>query len=206
MIVLGIDPGFAIVGYGLINYKNNKYNVIEYGSITTHQSMPFNKRLVKIAEDLESIIKRYEIEAVSIEELFFNNNVTTGIQVAEARGVILYTLEKNNIKVYEYTPVEIKQSVTGSGRADKLQMKRMVKDYLKLEKMPKLDDTTDALAAAVTHIHRYKYEDISNKNNAMTKLQMLEKEKPVYSNKIEKQIKEQMSKKTRYEKLIKKMK
>ena len=206
MIILGIDPGFAIVGYGIINYTNNKYNVLEYGSITTHKDMEFNKRLVKIAEDLESILKKYKIDAVSIEELFFNNNVTTGIPVAEARGVILYTLEKNNIKVYEYTPMQIKQSVTGSGRADKLQMKRMVKDYLKLEIMPKLDDTTDALAAAVTHIHRYKYESIANKNNTLTKLQMLEKEKNTYSSKIEKQIKEQMTKKTKYERLIKKMK
>lgn len=206
MLILGIDPGFAIVGYGIINYVNNKYNVLEYGSITTDAGTPFNKRLLKIAEDLESIISRYKIDAVSIEELFFNNNVTTGIPVAEARGVILYILEKNNIKVYEYTPVQIKQSVTGSGRADKLQMKKMVKDYLKLATMPRLDDTTDALAAAVTHIHRYKYENIANENNSVTKLQMLEKEKPSYSSKVEKQIKEQMVKKTKYERLIKKMK
>lgn len=206
MLILGIDPGFAIVGYGIINHKDNRYNVMEYGSITTSAGTPFNKRLVKIAEDLQGIIDRYKIDAVSIEELFFNNNVTTGIPVAEARGVILYTLEKNNIPVYEYTPMQIKQSITGSGRADKLQMKKMVKDYLKLEKMPRLDDTTDALAAAVTHIHRYRYESIENSNNKLTRLQLLEKEKPSYNKNIEKQIKEQMTKKTRYERIIKKMK
>lgn len=206
MLILGIDPGFAIVGYGVINYVNNKYKVLEYGSIITNAGENFNDRLVKIADDLQEILSSYEFDAVSIEELFFNTNVTTGIFVAEARGVILYTIAKRKIPVYEYTPIQIKQSVSGSGRADKLQMKKMVKDYLKLESMPKLDDTTDALAAAITHIHRYKYETIEKNNNSRTKMQELSDQKSNINKSVEKQIQQQLAKKTRYDRLIKKMK
>lgn len=158
MIILGIDPGFARVGYGVIEYVNCKYRVMEYGSITTKSTEKFGTRLKKINEELEGIIGRYKINVASVEDLFFNTNTKTAIQVAEARGVILYTLEKNNIEVSEYTPLQVKQALCGYGRADKLQIKEMVKGILKLEKMPKLDDTTDALAIAVCHANTHKYE------------------------------------------------
>jgi len=160
MVVLGIDPGFARVGYGIIDYNKNKYRVIEYGSITTDADMQFSKRLNKIEKDLESICCKYKIDAASVEKLFFNTNIKTGIQVAEARGVILNTMENLKIEVSEYTPLQIKQALVGYGRADKLQIKDMVKKFLKLEVMPKLDDTTDALAIAICHTHSYKMNDL----------------------------------------------
>ncbi|MCX8074504.1 MAG: crossover junction endodeoxyribonuclease RuvC [Clostridia bacterium] len=163
MIVLGIDPGYAIVGYGIVDYNKNKYRVLEYGSITTDSKDSFSKRLHKIAEDLEEIIKRYKINAAAIEELFFNTNTKTAINVAQARGVILSILEKNSVLIYEYTPLQVKQALVGYGRADKLQMKTMIKTFLNLEKMPKLDDTTDALAIAVCHTHSCKFNSIKLK-------------------------------------------
>lgn len=161
MIILGIDPGYAIVGYGIVEYVKNSYKVLEYGSITTPANMSFSKRLHKIDLDLQGVLNNYEINSVAIEKLFFNNNAKTAIDVAQARGVILNTLEKNNIDIFEYTPLQIKQALIGYGRADKLQMKTMVKRFLKLETMPKLDDTTDALAVAVCHTHSCKYNSIA---------------------------------------------
>ena len=163
MIVLGIDPGFARVGYGIIDYNNNKYRVIEYGSITTDADMQFSKRLNKIEKDLQSVCCKYAIDVASVEKLFFNTNITTGIQVAEARGVILNTMENLQIEVCEYTPLQIKQALVGYGRADKQQIKSMVKSFLKLETMPKLDDTTDALAMAICHTHSYKMNELIKK-------------------------------------------
>jgi crossover junction endodeoxyribonuclease RuvC len=160
MFVLGIDPGFGRVGYGLIEYNKDKYKVIEYGSITTDAGMQFSKRLNKIEKDLISVCSKYKIDVASVEKLYFNTNITTGIQVAEARGVILNTLENLNIEVCEYTPLQIKQAIAGYGRADKLQIKSMVKSYLNLETMPKLDDTTDALAMAICHTNSYKMNDL----------------------------------------------
>lgn len=163
MIILGIDPGFGRLGYGIIEYKFNKFRVIEYGCITTPPKEELSKRLIKIDNDLQSIISRYNIEVAAIEELFFNTNTRTAIHVAEARGVVLCTLEKNNIKIAEYTPLEVKQALVGYGRADKLQIKQMVKEFLKLESMPKLDDTTDALAIAICYANSYKYEQYGKK-------------------------------------------
>ncbi len=157
MYILGIDPGFGRVGYGIIEYKNNKYRPVEYGCITTPAGESLSSRLKKIYEDLEEVISRYNIDAASVEALFFNTNITTGIQVAEARGVILLSLENHNIPISEYTPLQVKQALIGYGRADKIQIKNMVKDFLKLEKMPKLDDTTDALAIAICHANSCKY-------------------------------------------------
>ena len=164
MVILGIDPGFGRVGYGIIEYKNNKYRVIEYGSITTPFNSDFSKRLLKIAEDLEDILERNKIDQVAIEELFFNTNVTTGINVAQARGVMLYIFAKHNIEVFGYTPMQAKIALCGYGKADKLQMKEMVKSFLKLKTMPKLDDTTDALALAITHIHSHKFTFVKDSN------------------------------------------
>lgn len=158
MYIMGIDPGFGRLGYGIIEYKYNKYRVVEYGCITTPAGDTLSKRLNKIYDDLQSIIDRYKIDVASIEELFFNTNTRTAIHVAEARGVILCALERNNIKIAEYTPLQIKQAIVGYGRADKVQVKQMVQDILKLENMPKLDDTTDALAMAICYANSYKYE------------------------------------------------
>lgn len=156
MIVLGIDPGFGRVGYGVISYNNNKSRALEYGCITTEANTPLPKRLNKIEKDLKEIISRYKIDAASIEDLFFNNNSKTAIKVAEARGVILNTLESCGIEIFEYTPLQAKLAIVGYGRAEKNQVKEMVKSYLNLEKMPKLDDTTDALAIAICHTNNYK--------------------------------------------------
>lgn len=157
MYILGIDPGFGRVGYGIIEYRNNKYRAVEYGCITTPTGERLASRLKKIYDDFEEIISRYNIDAAAVEDLFFNTNLKTGIQVAEARGVILLFLEKHNIPISEYTPLQVKQALIGYGRADKIQIKNMVKDFLKLEKMPKLDDTTDALAIAICHANSCKY-------------------------------------------------
>ena len=157
MYILGIDPGFGRVGYGIIEYRNNKYRAVEYGCITTEAGEKLSTRLRKIHEDLEEIISRYNIDAASVESLFFNTNITTGIQVAEARGVILLALEQHNIQINEYTPLQVKQALIGYGRADKVQIKNMVKELLKLERMPRLDDTTDALAIAICHANSAKY-------------------------------------------------
>lgn len=161
MVVLGIDPGFGRIGYGIIDYNKNKYKVIEYGCITTEAGCNFSKRLNKIEKDLTNICSRYKIEVASVEELFFNTNIKTGIQVAEARGVILNTLENLSIEIAEYTPLQIKQALVGYGRAEKIQIKNMVKTYLNLETMPKLDDTTDALAIAICHTHSYKMNSLT---------------------------------------------
>lgn len=157
MYILGIDPGFGRVGYGIIEYKNNKYRPVEYGCITTPAKENLSLRLKQIYDDLENVISRYNIDAAAVESLFFNTNITTGIQVAEARGVILLALEKHNIAISEYTPLQVKQALIGYGRADKTQIKKMVKEMLKLDNMPKLDDTTDALAIAICHANSNKY-------------------------------------------------
>ena len=175
MIILGIDPGYGRVGYGVIDYTNSKYKVIEYGTISTEAGVPFAERLMKINIDLNEIISKYDIEAASIEELFFNTNSKTAIMVAEARGVILYTLQSKGIKIHEYTPLQVKQALVGYGRADKQQIKDMVKKMLKLEKMPRLDDTTDALALAICYTYSYKYEKF-DKQSQKNKLEVLIKE------------------------------
>ncbi len=157
MYILGIDPGFGRLGYGIIEYRNGKYRTVEYGCITTPAKERLSLRLKKIEEDLEEVLSRNKIDEASIEDLFFNDNIKTGIQVAEARGVILCTLERHGIKINEYTPLQVKQALVGYGRAKKDQVEYMVKDILKLEQMPKIDDTTDALAIAICHANSMKY-------------------------------------------------
>ncbi len=163
MIVLGIDPGYGRVGYGVIDYRKNKYRALEYGSITTETNGYFPGRLRKIECDLREIISRYDIDASSIEDLYFNNNSKTAIKVAEARGVILNTLESCSIPIFEYTPLQAKLAIVGYGRADKVQVKSMVKSFLNLETMPKLDDTTDALAIAICHTHNCRFNSFVEK-------------------------------------------
>ena len=149
MYILGIDPGFGRLGYGIIEYRNSKYRLVEYGCITTPANERLPSRLKKIQDDLEEIISRYNIDEASVEDLFFNTNIRTGIQVAEARGVILCTLEKHGIKINEYTPLQVKQAITGYGKADKQQMQKMVQVLLNLDSIPKPDDAADALAIAL---------------------------------------------------------
>lgn len=157
MRILGIDPGFAITGYSVIDYIGNKFKLITSGAITTDAGVSFPIRLEKIYDDLVAIITEYKPDAISVEELFFNNNAKTAINVAQARGVILVVGRKMNIDTFEYTPLQIKQSVVGYGRADKIQVQKMVKAILNVEKLPKLDDTTDSMAAAICHAHSSKF-------------------------------------------------
>ena len=153
MIILGIDPGYAIVGYGVIEYKNNHFTVIDYGAILTDAGTPFNIRLEKIYDGLCRIIERHKPEAMAIEKLFYNNNAKTVIDVSQARGVIMLAAQKNGVPAYEYTPLQVKQSVVGYGRAEKKQVQEMTRRILALEKVPKPDDTADALAMAICHAH-----------------------------------------------------
>ena len=172
MIILGIDPGFARLGYGIIDYTNGKYKVLEYGTITTPAHTELAERLKKINIDLNEVISKYNIDAASIEELFFNTNSKTAIHVAEARGVILYTLAASNIQIFEYTPLQVKQALVGYGRADKHQVMEMVKKNLKLKTMPKLDDTADALALAISHTYNVKFDKLTG-TCKKTKLEMI---------------------------------
>lgn len=153
MIVMGIDPGYAIVGCGIVEYRNNRFRVIDQRPITTPAKTDFNSRLESIYEDMTAMIATYRPDAMSIEKLFFNTNTTTAIAVAEARGVILLAAQQAKLPVYEYTPLQIKQSVTGYGKADKRQVIEMTKMLLGLRQNPKPDDVADALAAAICHAH-----------------------------------------------------
>ena len=157
MRILGIDPGFAITGFSIIDYEGNKFRLITSGAILTEAHTSFPLRLEKIYNDLSQIIEEYKPDAMSIEELFFNNNAKTAINVAQARGVILVTAKINKVPIYEYTPLQVKQAVVGYGRADKMQVQRMVKMILHEENLPKLDDTTDSMAIAICHAHSAKF-------------------------------------------------
>ena len=159
MRILGIDPGFAITGYSIIDYSGNKFKLIDSGAVTTKAGESFPSRLTKIYDDVTELINTYKPDAISVEELFFNNNAKTAINVAQARGVILTVGCKNNIPTYEYTPLQIKQAVAGYGRADKLQVQKMVKAILNVQSLPKLDDTTDSMAAAICHAHSAKFSE-----------------------------------------------
>ena len=159
MRILGIDPGFAITGYSIIDYRGNKFKLIDSGAVTTKSGESFPLRLTKIYDDLSMIIDEYKPDAISVEELFFNNNVKTAINVAQARGVVLVVGCQKQIPTYEYTPLQIKQAVAGYGRADKIQVQKMVKTILKVENLPKLDDTTDSMAAAICHAHSARFSE-----------------------------------------------
>lgn len=157
MKIIGIDPGYAITGYGVIEYEGNHFKLIEAGAIETKAGVPFPKRLQKIYDDMNELIAKHKPDAISIEELFFNTNTTTAIGVAQGRGAVLISASKTDTPIYEYTPLQVKQAVTGYGRADKKQVQAMVKAVLKLEKIPKLDDTTDAMALAICHAHSSRF-------------------------------------------------
>lgn len=152
MVVLGIDPGYAIVGWGLVEFKNNSFRPIRYGAITTEADTDFNERLRMIFDDLSQVIKVFKPDAMSIEKLYFTTNQKTAIMVAEARGVILLSAKQNGLPIFEYTPLQVKTAVTGYGKAKKPQVMEMTRRLLKLPEVPKPDDTADALAIALTHI------------------------------------------------------
>lgn len=153
MKILGIDPGIAIVGFGIIEYDGVNFKVVDYGAVTSPAHTPLPVRLKMVYDDMCYIIEKHNPDQVAIEELFFNNNAKTAITVGQARGVLILAAQNNNIPVYEYTPLQVKQGVVGYGRADKNQVQQMIKSILKLNEIPKPDDTADALAIAVCHAH-----------------------------------------------------
>ena len=153
MVILGIDPGLAIVGWGVIDYQGSRFRTLAYGSILTPAGMETPARLSLIHRELTEIIKQYRPAQMAVEELFFNTNITTGIRVAEARGVIIMTGQEMGVELFEYTPLQVKQAVVGYGRAEKKQVISMVTRLLGLPAPPKPDDTADALAIAICHAH-----------------------------------------------------
>ena len=153
MRILGIDPGYATIGYGIIEYDNFRFKTVAYGAITTSPDKLFSDRLCDIYSDMQTLINNYKPDCLSIEKLYFNTNTTTAIDVAQARGVILLSARKSNVDIFEYTPLQVKQSITGYGRAEKHQVMEMVKTLLQLNSVPKPDDTADALALAICHGH-----------------------------------------------------
>jgi crossover junction endodeoxyribonuclease RuvC len=160
MIILGIDPGIAIVGYGLVEYVGNRFKAIDYGAIITEPKYPFPERLKFVYDEMLKIIEKYEPEDLAIEELFFNKNAKTAIKVGQARGVEILAGVNKGLEIYEYTPLQIKQGIVGYGRANKRQVQEMVKILLNLNEIPKPDDVADALAVAICHGNSFKFKDI----------------------------------------------
>lgn len=151
MIVLGIDPGYAIVGFGVLSAEPGRQTAVRCGAINTPAGLPLSKRLLQIANDMETLLTRFRPDAVAVEKLYFGNNVTTGIGVAQARGVILMTVERAGIPIFEYDPSQVKQAVVGYGKAEKRQVMEMTKRILRLKTLPRPDDAADALAIALCH-------------------------------------------------------
>lgn len=153
MKILGIDPGYAILGYGVIEKVGNRFKTCDYGAITTDKDMPMPERLEHLYDGLREIIEEQRPDVASIEQLYFNNNAKTAINVGQARGVAILACIKGGLEIAEYTPLQIKQALVGYGRADKKQVQFMIKTMLNLQTAPKPDDTADALAAAICHGH-----------------------------------------------------
>lgn len=153
MVVLGIDPGYAIVGYGAVEQAGNRPHALGYGAITTKAGVPLPDRLSEIYRDMLELLGKLRPDAAAIEELFFNTNVTTGIAVAQARGVIVLACAQSGVPVFQYTPLQVKMAVVGYGRAEKKQVMEMTRVMLGLDKMPRPDDAADALAVALCHAH-----------------------------------------------------
>ena len=153
MRILGIDPGYAIVGVGVIEYTHGRFQVVGYGAVTTQANTNFTVRLKTIYDEVSLLIAKYQPQAMAIEKLYFNDNQKTAIDVALARGVILLAAANAGVPIYEYTPLQVKQAVVGYGRAEKRQMQEMTRSLLRLKSVPKPDDTADALAIAICHAH-----------------------------------------------------
>ena len=151
MRILGIDPGYAIVGFGILDYQGMRFSTVEYGAILTEAHTDFAGRLAVIYEDMNYLLEHFKPQCISVEKLFFNTNKTTGIMVAEARGVILLAAGQHHVPVYEYTPLQVKSAVVGYGKAEKHQVMDMTRRFLKMEKMPRPDDAADAIAIALCH-------------------------------------------------------
>lgn len=167
MRILGIDPGIAIVGYGVVDKEGNRYKTVAYDAVTTRAHTPLEERLQLVYKGIDEIIKMYRPDAMSIEELFFNNNAKTAVAVGQARGVILLAAVQNGVPIYEYTPLQVKQALTGYGRASKSQIQQMMKSILGLGSVPKPDDVADALAIAVCHGNSMRFNSIQNFGGAM---------------------------------------
>lgn len=159
MVILGIDPGLAIMGYGVISYHENKTSAIDYGTVNTSADAPLPLRLSLIYDSMTSLIDKFKPDAIAFEELFFNKNVKTALTVGHARGTALVCAQKNGKELFEYTPLQVKQAICGYGRADKQQIQAMVKVLLCLKEIPKPDDAADALAVAICHAHSSKFKD-----------------------------------------------
>lgn len=151
MKILGIDPGYAIVGFGILETQRGRPRLLGCGAINTPAGMPMPRRLVQIQEDLETLIRTFAPDVMAVEELYFNTNVTTGIGVAQARGVILMTAAKLGVEIFTYTPSQVKQAVVGYGKAEKRQVMEMTRRLLGLAAVPKPDDAADAVAIALCH-------------------------------------------------------
>ena len=151
MRILGIDPGYATIGFGLLEAEHGQYRMLNYGAVTTPAGIPFPRRLEILFDDMTQLLAETQPEALSIEELFFGRNITTGIDVAHGRGIILLAAQKAHVPIYEYTPMQVKQAVVGYGKATKLQVMDMTKRLLHLQSTPRPDDAADALALALCH-------------------------------------------------------
>ncbi len=151
MRILGIDPGYAIIGWGAIQYEGGRFHAQDFGAVTTEAGTPFLQRLNQIYEQLTAILTQFKPDAMAIEKLYFQNNQKTAIEVAEARGVILLAAQRCGVPVFEYTPLQVKSAVTGFGQAQKPQVMEMTRRLLRLQAVPKPDDTADALAIAICH-------------------------------------------------------
>jgi crossover junction endodeoxyribonuclease RuvC len=156
MVIMGIDPGLAKSGYGIIHKNGNDCSAIKYGVIETGSRLPMSERLKLLYQEFYKLIQSYKPDSVAVEELFFNRNAKTVIAVGQARGVAILTAALSDIRVYEYTPLQVKQAVVGYGRADKTQVQQMIKTFLNLEVIPKPDDAADALAVALCHLNSFK--------------------------------------------------
>ncbi len=151
MIILGIDPGVATIGFGLVRTERNRNQLLRYGVITTPPGIPLSNRLLQISNDMEELIHAFHPDEMAVEELFFTKNITTGIAVAHGRGVILLAAEKLGVPVFEYTPMQVKQAVVGYGKAEKRQVMLMTQRLLHMKEIPRPDDAADALALAICH-------------------------------------------------------
>ena len=151
MRVLGIDPGVATIGFGLVEVDRSRQTLLRYSGITTPAGLPLSRRLLQISEDMAELLQQFKPEEMAVEELFFTKNITTGIAVAHGRGVILLAAEQAGVPVYEYTPMQVKQAVAGYGGADKRQVMLMTQRLLKMKEIPRPDDAADALALAICH-------------------------------------------------------
>ncbi len=151
MIILGLDPGYATTGFGLISAERGKYALLQYGTITTPTGLTFSQRLNMLFEDITRLLEVTKPEAVAVEELFWGHNITTGIGVSHGRGVILLAIERAGVPLYEYTPMQVKQAVVGYGKAEKHQVMDMTRRFLKMDRLPRPDDAADAIAIALCH-------------------------------------------------------